>query len=268
MRHWHATRCSPMLCIGLGLLWQKEAQLRNHPPSTWEHLKKKDLAVHPESLAVPPHLRRFFFGTSYPKSCHFNAHLGYQYPSLQQDLGSKKHPQRYQLPESHVCSMATIVLVAVAAFVAIAALGAVLGAIAIVSFPLKAHGLRPMSQGGNYAKFNMARFHRMAELNRDFISCLIWVEIDLATLCVSLGATRSPRKPSCLRRSVAVVLIKLVTLSKSSKDSGFLRHIHPFFGHTPKYKLWSGGFGIAKVATASRGLLLEVAIMEDLTNHE
>jgi len=33
--------------------------------------------------------------------------------------------------------MATIVLVA---FVAIAALGAVLGAIAIVSFPLKAHG--------------------------------------------------------------------------------------------------------------------------------
>lgn len=66
----------------------------------------------------------------------------YQYPSLKHvDLGSKKHPQRYQLlPESHVCSMATIVLVAVAALVAIAALGAVLGAIAIVSFPLKAHG--------------------------------------------------------------------------------------------------------------------------------
>ena len=103
---------------------------------------------------------------------------------------------------------------------------------------------------------------------RDLISCLIWVDIGLATLCVSLGATRSPRKPSCLGRSVAVVLIKLVTLSKSSKDSGFLRHIHPFFGHTPKYKLWSGGFGIAKVATASRGLLLEVTIMEDLTNHE
>ena len=222
MRHWHATRCSPMLCIGLGLLWQKEAQLRNFPPSTWEHLKRKDLAVHPESLAVPPHLRLkiwYKLPQKLPFQCSSN--LGYQYPSLQQDLGSKKHPQRYQLPESHVCSMATIVVVAVAAFVAIAALGAVLGAIAIVSFPLKAHGLRPMSQGGNYAKFNMARFHRMAELNRDFISCLIWVEIDLATLCVSLGATRSPRKPSCLRRSVAVVLIKLVTLSKSSKDSGF-----------------------------------------------
>ena len=50
-----------------------------------------------------------------------------------------------------MCAMPTIVLVAVAiaALVAIA-LGAVLGAIAIVSFPLKAHGLRPMSQGGNY----------------------------------------------------------------------------------------------------------------------
>lgn len=135
MRHWHATRCSPMLCIGLGLLWQKEAQLRNHPPSTWEHLKK-DLAVHPESLAVPPHLRLKIW---YKLPQKLPSNLGYQYPSLQHvDLGSKKHPQRYQLlPESHVCSMATIVLVA---FVAIAALGAVLGAIAIVSFPLKAHG--------------------------------------------------------------------------------------------------------------------------------
>lgn len=86
-------------------------------------------------------------------------------------------------------------------------------------------------------------------------------------VCI-FGCYRSPGKPSCLGRSVAVVLIKLVTLSKSSKDSGVLRHIHPFFGHTPKCKLWSGGFGIAKVATASRGLLLEVTIMEDLTNHE